>query len=97
MPTLVRYQWPAAAAASVAFLGNSNMAQAAARTPQISSGGWVALGIIAFLIWAIYLLVRGALSVERRSRPDQGWFGIMPADDDDTHFHPHDGGGEGGF
>jgi hypothetical protein len=98
MTALVRYTWPTAAAASLAVLGNSNVAQAAARTQSVSSGGWIALAIIAFLVWAIYLLIRGALTVERRGYRDHGWFGILPQrdDNDGPGFHPHDGG-EGGL
>lgn len=105
---LVRYR-TAATTASVAFLGSSGVAQATARTPHISGNGWVALGIIAFLVAMIWFLISGALHLERRDarlgrgrsdRDDGGWFGgFFPpsSDDDDTHFHHGgDGGGEGG-
>jgi hypothetical protein len=109
MPTdLVRNPWTAAATASVAFFGSNNVAQAAtARTPSLSGNGWVALGIIAFLVWAIYMLIRGAMHLEhrdaslgRRRRTDDGWFGIFPAgspdDEDSPDYQHHDDGGEGG-
>jgi hypothetical protein len=110
MPTsLLRYPWATTTAtvAAVTVL-NSNGAQAAARTPSISGNGWVALGIIAFLVWGIYMLIRGAMHLERRDaslgrrrRTDDGWFGIFPAqspdEEDAPDFHHHDdGGGEGG-
>jgi hypothetical protein len=81
---------------------------ATARTPSISGNGWIALGIIGFFVVTIYLLIRGALVVDRRDlgyrrRTDDGWFGIFPhnpTDDEDApdyHHHRHDGGGgEGG-
>jgi hypothetical protein len=98
--SLVRYQ-TAATTASVAFLGSSGVAQATARTPHISGNGWVALGIIAFLVGAIWLMISGALHLERRDarlgrggRRQNGWFGIFPGgsdDDDDGHYN-----GDGG-
>lgn len=82
---------------------------ATARTPSISGNGWIALGVIGFFVVTIYMLIRGALVVDRRDmgygrrRTDDGWFGIFPhspADDEDApdHYHHHggDGGGEGG-
>lgn len=109
MPSnLVRYR-AAATTASVAFLGSSGIAQATARTPSISGNGWVALGIIAFLVAAIWFLISGALHLERRDahlgrggrrRDDGGWFGYFPAqspDDEDApdFHHGGEGGGEG--
>jgi hypothetical protein len=98
---LVRYR-TAATTASVAFLGSAGVAQATARTPSISGNGWVALGIIAFLVGAIWLMISGALHLERRDaglgrrddRHRRGWFGIFGGgsdDDDDGHYN----GGEG--
>lgn len=84
---------------------------AAARTPSISGNGWIALGVIGFFVLTIYMLIRGALFVDRRDlgyggrrrRTDDGWFGIFPhtpADDEDSpdyhHHHPGGDGGEGG-
>jgi hypothetical protein len=101
---LVRYG-TAAAVASVAFFGSSGIAQATAQTPSISGNGWVALGIIVFLVAAVWFMISGALHLERRdatlgrgvgSRRDRGWFGLSGgADDDDTHFHNGGDGGEG--
>jgi hypothetical protein len=92
----------AATTASVALLGSNGVANATARTPSISGNGWVALGIIAFLVWAVYLLIMGALHLERRDarlgrtsrRDGGGWFGAFPARDDEDapDFHHHDGG-----
>ncbi|MBL8782740.1 MAG: hypothetical protein JNL06_17515 [Alphaproteobacteria bacterium] len=107
MPSnLVRYR-TAATTASVAFFGSSSVAQATARTPSISGNGWVALGIIAFLVAAIWLMISGALHLERRDawlgrggrkRDGGGWFGIFPAqsDDDDAPDFHHNGDGGGG-
>lgn len=101
---LVRYG-TAATTASVTFLGSNGVAQATARTPSISGNGWVALGIIAFLIAAVWLLISGALHLERRdarlgrdvgTKRDRGWFGIFSSDsDDDGHHGNGNGGGEG--
>jgi hypothetical protein len=102
---LVRYR-TAATTASLAFLGSSGIAQATARTPHISGNGWVALGIIAFLVGAIWLMISGALHLERRdarlgrrdNRDGGGWFGIFPArpdDEDAPDFHHNGDGGEG--
>jgi hypothetical protein len=99
---LVHYR-TAATTASVAFLGSSGLAQATARTPSISGNGWVALGIIAFLVGAIWLMISGALHLERRDarlgrggnrRAGGGWFGIFPAQSDDDDGHYNGDGGE---
>jgi hypothetical protein len=104
---LVRYA--GAAAAAVAVVGSIETAHAVARTPSISGNGWVALAIIAVLVMAIIMLIRGALHLERRdatlgrrpNRLDDGWFGIFPAsapdeeDAPDFHHNGGDGGGEG--
>jgi len=82
-------------------------AQAIARTPTISGNVWVAYAIIGVLVATIYLLIMGALHVERRdarlgrsSRRDDGWFGPFPwsspDDEDSPDFHHHGGGGDGG-
>lgn len=105
MPSnLVRYR-TAVTTASVAFFASSGIAQATARTPSLSGNGWVALGIIAFLVGVIWFLISGALHLERRdarlARGDArdhsgGWFGIFPArpdDEDAPDFHHHGGGG----
>jgi len=101
---LVRYD-VAALAAAVAFFSSTGVAQATARTPSISGNGWVALGIIAFLVGLIWFVIQGAMHLERRdarlgrSRTDNGWFGIFPAgprDDEDAPDYHHDDGGEGG-
>lgn len=102
---LIRY--PGALAALAASIHAANAA--VAKTPTISGNGWVALGIIAFLIGTIWLLIMGALHVERRDaalgrsrrRADDGWFGFFPTDgedDDSPDHHGYDGGegGEGG-
>ena len=62
-----------------------------ARTPTISGNGWVALGILAAFIGAIYLMIAGALHVERRDArlgrrhygEEHGWFGFVRDDKDD--------------
>jgi hypothetical protein len=97
--------------AATAWLMAPSSAQAIARTPTISGNVWVAYAIIAVLVITIYLLIMGALGVERRdarlgrpSRRDDGWFGVFPAskpdeeDAPDFHHHHHggDAGGEGG-
>ncbi|MDZ4869538.1 MAG: hypothetical protein SGI91_19615 [Alphaproteobacteria bacterium] len=100
---LVRYR-TAATTASVAFLGSSGVAQATARTPHISGNGWVALGIIAFLVAVIWFVISGALHLERRdaalgrgvgSKRDRGWFGIFGGRDDDDDDGHNGNGGEG--
>jgi hypothetical protein len=66
-----------------------------AQTPTISSNGWVALGIISAFVGTIYLLIMGALHVERRDARlgrrahDDGWFGVVRTTDDDDppDFH----------
>ena len=54
------------AAASVAGSAGSSAASMIARTPSISGNGWVALGILGVFIGTIYMLIAGALHVERR-------------------------------
>ena len=73
-------------------------ALAVAQTPTISGNGWVALGILGFFVAMIYMLIMGALHVERRDaelrRSDQnagGFFGILQGDDEDPG-HPHHSG-----
>ena len=72
-------------------------AHAVAETPTITGNGWVALAIIGAFVGTIYMLIMGALHVERRDatlgrrRDDEdhhGWYGLFG----------HDGGegGEGG-
>ena len=109
MPAILVRYWSAAAAAA-AFLASVEAAHAVARTPSISGNGWVALGIIAFVVGAIVLMIRGALHLERRDaslgrkphKLDDGWFGIFPSsspdEEDAPDFLRHDGGegGEGG-
>jgi hypothetical protein len=96
----VRYQ-TAATIASIAFLGSNGIAQATARTPSISGNGWVALGIIAFLVAVIWFVISGALHLERRdaglgrgvgSKRDRGWFGGFGGRDDDDDGHNGNGG-----
>lgn len=78
----------AATAASLALLGASPAMAAVARTPSISGNGWVAVGILLFIVGAIWLMIRGALHLERRdawlsrSNHDHGWFGFHDTDDD---------------
>ncbi len=93
------------AAASVAATAGPSAANIIARTPTISGNGWVALGIIGVFIGTVYMLIAGALHVERRdarlgrrsSSDNGGWFGAFSQDgdggDDDGHgHHGHDGG-----
>ena len=84
--------------AAAVFLAMPNVAFAIARTPTISGNAWVALGIIGFFIGTIYMLIMGALHVERRDadlrRSDHsagGFFGILQNDDEDPG-HPHHNG-----
>jgi len=98
----------AAIPAATALVAMPSVADAVAQTPTISGNVWVAYAIIAALVVTIYLLIMGALHVERRdarlsrpSRRDDGWFGIFPMsspdDEDAPDFHHHrGGGGEGG-
>lgn len=88
------------AAASVALSVGPSAASIIARTPTISGNGWVALGILGAFIGAVYMMIAGALHVERRDarlgrRPDggeHGWFGFSRYDDDDS---PDAGNGNG--
>src|SRR5262245_17570818 len=102
---LLRWAWvPASLAFSAMPTAAAAGAVTIARTPTFSGNAWVALGIIAVLIGTIYLLIMGALHVERRDarlgnrtgRDDGGWFGIFPTgsgdDEDAPDFHHHDGG-----
>lgn len=77
----------AATAASLALLGASPAMAAVARTPSISGNGWVAVGILLFIVGAIWLMIRGALHLERRDawlgRSDHG-HGWFVHDDDDN-------------
>jgi hypothetical protein len=108
MPSnLARYRMTVTTAA-LAFFASGGLAQATARTPSISGNGWVALGIIAFLVGAIWLMISGALHLERRDaylghggrKRDRGWFGIFSSqsddDDDAPDLHHHGDGDMGG-
>lgn len=101
--------FPAAATASSALLLTTAPAAASsiARNPTIHGNAWVALLIIAAFVGTIYMLIAGALHVERRdarlsrgrSRDDNGWFGIFPTgspDDEDAPDYQHYNGGDGG-
>lgn len=87
-----------------ALLAMPHANAATARTPSISGNGWLALGVIGFFVVTIYMLIRGALFVDRRDggrrRTDDGWFGIFPhtpADEEDApDYHRHGGGGDDG-
>lgn len=84
-------------AAAFLAMPNTALALAIARTPTISGNGWVALGILGFFIGTIYMLIMGALHVERRDaalhRSDGhgGFFGILQNDEEDPG-HPHHSG-----
>jgi len=99
----------ASAAAVAVLLATAGAAHAVARTPTISGNGWVGLLIIGVLVGTLYMLIMGALHVERRdarlgrARRNSGWYGIFPAQSPDEEdapdfHHPHDGGdgGDGG-
>ncbi len=84
------------AAASVAATAGPSAANIIARTPTISGNGWVALGILGVFIGTVYMLIAGALHVERRDarlgrrEGDARWFGVFSQDgdgggDDDGH------------
>jgi len=114
MPVLVPLRRRLAAGfliASLVVLPAAAAAASIAKTPTISGNAWVALVVIAVLVGTIFLLIMGALQVERRDaafgrgrRHNNGWYGIFPAapyDDDETpDYHQFgdadDGGGEGG-
>lgn len=76
-------------AAAAALSAAPSYATVVAQTPTISGNGWVALGIIGAFVGTIYLLIMGALHVERRDARlgrrthDDGWFGIIRTRDDD--------------
>src|SRR5262245_60395087 len=86
----------------------SSSANTIARTPVMTNNAVVGLLIIAGFVGAIYMLIAGALHVERRdarlgrsgSQTQNGWFGIFggqsPDDDDFPDIHHHGGGGDGG-
>lgn len=69
-----------------------------ARNPTISGNGWVALGIIGLFVGTIYMLIMGAMHVERRDASlgrranDDGWFGIVERRDDDDSSDGHQNG-----
>jgi hypothetical protein len=91
------------AAASVAATAGPSAANIIARTPTISGNGWVALGILGVFIGTVYMLIAGALHVERRdarlgrrSGNDNGWFGVFSQDSDDDDGHGHHGNGGDG-
>ena len=88
---LVRYL-----ALGIALAASLALAHAEAQTPTISGNGWVALAVIAVFVSVIWLLIMGALHVERRDAAlgrrdrNQGWFGFTFDDDDGP-----DGNGNG--
>lgn len=79
------------AAAALVMTASASAASIIARTPTISGNGWVALGILGAFIGAVYLMIAGALHVERRDarlgrgrmHEEHGWFGFVRDDDDD--------------
>lgn len=88
MPTeLRRHLGFAAAVVSLAFVSVSPAMAAVARTPSLTGNGWVALGILVAFVGAIWLMISGALHLERRdawlgrSDHNHGWFGLH--DDED--------------
>lgn len=78
----------AATAASLALIGASPAMAAVARTPSITGNGWVAIAILVFGVGAIWLMIRGALHLERRDaslgRSDHGHGWFFHDDDDDN-------------
>lgn len=88
-------------AASVAASAGPSAASVIARTPSISGNGWVAMGILGVFIGAVYLMIAGALHVERRDarlgrRPgsgEHGWFGFVNDGDNDDGSDHHGHGG----
>ena len=99
MRMLIRFQRFSLVIASAALvlLAASGAANAVARTPTISGNSWVAVAIIGVLVATIYMLIMGALHIERRDaslgrrsrdRDNAGWFGFFP--------HGGDGGDDGG-
>lgn len=92
--SVVRYLSVAAAAAASAAPGAASII---ARTPTISGNGWVALGILGVFVGTVYMLIAGALHVERRdaqlgrSQDGHGWFGFGRDDDEDPPDHHGNG------
>lgn len=86
-------------AATFFMSASASAASIIARTPTISGNGWVALGILGAFIGAVYLMIAGALHVERRDarlgrrnmHDEHGWFGFARDDEDD----PPNGNGNG--
>lgn len=80
------------AVAAVVLSTGPSAASIIARTPTMSGNGWVALGILGAFIGAVYMMIAGALHVERRDarlgrhydRDEHGWFGVSSKDDDDA-------------
>jgi hypothetical protein len=84
------------ASASIAFTALPSAADALAETPTVTGNGWVALAIIGVFVTTIYMLIMGALHVERRDAElgkrrdgDSGWYGLFPPGDDDNHDGGH--------
>ena len=85
-------------AAALVLSAAPGYASIIARSPTISGNGWVALGIIGLFVGTIYMLIMGALHVERRDASlgrrahDDGWFGIVERRDDDDPPDGHQNG-----
>jgi hypothetical protein len=88
MPRELRRARFAATVASFALIGAAPAAAAVAQTPSITGNGWVALGILVAVVGAIWLMISGALHLERRdawlgrSDHNHGWFGFHDDDED---------------
>lgn len=86
--------------AAIALIATPAVAQSVAHATSISGNGWVALGVIAVAIGFIFMIVFGALHLEKRDaslgrrKGDDGWFGVISSNGDDDDFHHH--GGHGG-
>ncbi len=78
----------AATASSLMLIAASPAVAAVARTPSIAGNGWVAIGILVAFVGAIWLMISGALHLERRDawlgRNDHGHGWFFHDDDDDN-------------
>jgi hypothetical protein len=96
---LINFQGYSVAAAALLASSPVRASAIVASTPTISGNGWVALGLLTAFAGVVYMLIMGALHVERRDarlgrhvdRDEHGWFGVGSRNDDDDH--PGDGSG----
>ena len=99
---MFRHWMPLGLGAAVLALAIEPASAAVAHTPSISGNGWVALGLIIAFIGMIFMVVFGALHLEKRDarlgrRRDDGYLFPFPGSGDDDDFHHHGGGHGHGF